>query len=54
MSEWVLLLFILIPILLIVGIYRLMYFLTAKRATRHGIKPPEEAERKQQRLFHDE
>ena len=54
MNEGIVLLFILVPILLIVGMYRLLAWLTSRRATRHGIKPPEESERKQQRIFFDE
>lgn len=54
MSEWSLLLFVLLPILLIVGAYRLLARVTARRATRHGIRPPTEEERRQGRLFHDD
>ncbi|MBR3739121.1 MAG: hypothetical protein IKN04_01530 [Clostridia bacterium] len=54
MGEGVILIFVLLPILLIVGIYRLMAHMTIKRATRHGIQPPNEDERKKQRIFYDE
>ena len=54
MNVGILALFVLIPVLLIVGIYRLLAFLTGIRPIRHRIKPPEENERKLQRVFNDE
>lgn len=47
-------LFVLIPVFVIVGLYRLLARLTSKRATKHGIQPPEEGERRKQRIFFDE
>ena len=46
-------LIILLPIGLIVGIYRLLARITAKRATRHGISIDEE-EVRQERVFRDD
>lgn len=53
MNEWSLLLIVGLPILLIVGIYRLLARLTSRRGTRHGITVTEE-ERQQGRVFHDD
>ena len=42
-----------LPVAAIIGIYRLLARLTAKRATRHGIKLDQE-EVKKDRIFWDE
>ena len=54
MNAGSLLLYLLLPVLLIVGIYRLLAHITGKRATRHGIQPPGEEERRTARVFHDD
>ena len=54
MGDWAILLYVILPILLIVGIYRLLARITSHRATRHGIQPPSEEERRQGRVFHDD
>ena len=54
MNEWSLVLIIVIPVALIVGMYRLLAHITSHRATRHGIKPPSEEDRQKSRVFHDD
>ena len=54
MNEWSLVLIIVIPVALIVGMYRLLAHITSHRSTRHGIKPPSEEDRQKSRVFHDD
>lgn len=52
MGGWTILVFLALPILLIVGIYRLMARLTS-RSTKHGIDLSDEGNRGQNRIFRD-
>lgn len=51
--SWAILLYVALPILLIIGIYRLLARITS-RSSRHGIVAPGEDERKRARVFHDD